>query len=76
MDGTTTEIVRAIGTAGLLVPALIVVVRALKEQYEKRIESLESRSEQCEKDRSELHKRIEDVWREIAGKRREDKKEG
>jgi outer membrane murein-binding lipoprotein Lpp len=46
------------GTAMLLFLATYYLARTLKGQYDARITTLESRSDQCEKDRREMHNEI------------------
>jgi outer membrane murein-binding lipoprotein Lpp len=46
------------GTAMLLFLATYYLARTLKGQYDSRITTLESRSDQCEKDRREMHNEI------------------
>ncbi len=64
-QGAMEELIRGGTTIGLLVPALVIVVRTLKEQYESRIASLEKRTEECERDRSQLNSQVQGIWREL-----------
>lgn len=46
------------GTAGVLYIAIWFLVKTLKGQYEGRITTLETRSDQCEQDRRAMHQEI------------------
>jgi hypothetical protein len=46
------------GQAGILFAAVYYLARTLKTQYDSRIESLERRSSECEKDRIAMHGEI------------------
>ncbi len=59
------ELARGGAMIGMLVPALVIVVRNLKEQYECRIASLEKRTEECERDRMRLNIQVQEIWQEL-----------
>lgn len=59
------ELARGGAMIGMLVPALVIVVRNLKEQYECRIANLEKRTEECERDRMRLNIQVQEIWQEL-----------
>lgn len=63
-DGVPWILGRAIdigGTAGVLYVAIWFLVRTLKEQYDKRVGALEVAVAECDRDRRELHKQIDEI---------------
>lgn len=56
-----TKIIASGVTGGTMFVACWWLVKALKEQYEKRIDALEKAAEQCAADRTKLHGRIEEL---------------
>lgn len=77
MEDIFTKILTSGVTGGTLFAACWWLVRALKDQYEKRIEALEEAVQECGRDRADLHKqledhrnrshqRIEELWKVIA----------
>lgn len=49
------------GTAGILYVCIWFLAKVIAKQNESRIESLERRSEECEKDRKELHRQLQNL---------------
>lgn len=52
------------GQAGILWVALFFLVKNMKLQYETRITALETSAAACERDRFELHRKIEEILRD------------
>lgn len=50
------------GWAGMLAGALCYVFHLYTAVQNKRIDGLEKRAEGCERDRAELHRRLEDLY--------------
>lgn len=70
-DSTSIHLVEKLinlgGTAGILYVAIWFLVRTLKDQYENRIGTLETRSDQCEQDRRAMHQEIRAIQSERIG---------
>ena len=50
------------GQAAVLWVAIFYLARGMKKQYEDRIVALEKSSDECNRDRIELHRRIEEIY--------------
>ena len=73
MESETTTMAAVAAAIGCLWGSLVVVVKAMKGQYEHRIAVLEERvkltekrADQCEVDRINLTAQISDIWKNLA----------
>ncbi len=62
MDPVITDLLSQGGLVAILWAAVWYIARALRLQYETRIEGLEESAKRCEIDRQELHSRIEELY--------------